>query len=174
MPLPRIAVRSDAKALSILAERTFRETFAADNKAADMDLYCSQSYNEAVQAAEIDALNMTTFVRGDGAGFAGFAQVSWASAPACVEADSPGEIRRFYVLAAWHGRGIAQELMTACLDAFHQRGTDVAWLGVWERNPRAIAFYGKCGFAAVGEHAFTLGTDVQRDIIMARPLARRG
>jgi ribosomal protein S18 acetylase RimI-like enzyme len=41
---------------------------------------------------------------------------------------------------------------------------------VWERNPRAIAFYEKLGFAAVGEHEFRLGNDPQRDIVMARPV----
>ena len=46
-----------------------------------------------------------------------------------------------------------------------------ARLGLWEHNPRAIAFYRKAGFAEVGEHAFPLGDDPQRDIVMARPVA---
>jgi ribosomal protein S18 acetylase RimI-like enzyme len=44
------------------------------------------------------------------------------------------------------------------------------WLGVWEHNPRAIAFYKKYGFISVGEHPFPLGGDLQRDIVMAKPL----
>lgn len=50
------------------------------------------------------------------------------------------------------------------------RGSDVVWLGVWERNARAIAFYKKYGFVERGEHVFLLGHDRQRDIVMACPV----
>jgi ribosomal protein S18 acetylase RimI-like enzyme len=46
----------------------------------------------------------------------------------------------------------------------------VVWLGVWERNPKAIAFYKKFGFREVGAHVFPLGSDPQRDVVMARPV----
>jgi ribosomal protein S18 acetylase RimI-like enzyme len=58
--------------------------------------------------------------------------------------------------------------MNACLAELINRGSDVAWLGVWERNPRAISFYRKLGFMEVGDHIFPLGHDPQRDIIMVR------
>jgi diamine N-acetyltransferase len=44
------------------------------------------------------------------------------------------------------------------------------WLGVWEHNARAIAFYTKCGFIDVGEHAFFVGGDEQTDRVMSRSL----
>jgi ribosomal protein S18 acetylase RimI-like enzyme len=53
-----------------------------------------------------------------------------------------------------------------------RRGSDVVWLGVWERNPRAIAFYRKFEFREAGEHVFPVGNDPQRDIVLVRPLAR--
>ena len=43
------------------------------------------------------------------------------------------------------------------------------WLGVWERNPRAIAFYEKHGFAAVGEQTYRVAGEVQRDVVMRAP-----
>jgi RimJ/RimL family protein N-acetyltransferase len=60
--------------------------------------------------------------------------------------------------------------MDASLAEMKSRGTDVAWLGVWERNAKAIAFYKKCGFEGVGDHIFHLGSDPQRDIVMARSI----
>lgn len=60
--------------------------------------------------------------------------------------------------------------MEAALAALRDRGSDAVWLGVWERNPRAIAFYGKYGFHEVGSHVFTVGTDPQRDLLMLRRL----
>jgi ribosomal protein S18 acetylase RimI-like enzyme len=62
--------------------------------------------------------------------------------------------------------------MRACVDEMRGRPSDVVWLGVWERNPRALAFYEKMAFNRVGEHVFPLGHDPQRDIIMLRPLDR--
>jgi ribosomal protein S18 acetylase RimI-like enzyme len=50
------------------------------------------------------------------------------------------------------------------------RGADTLLLGVWEHNPRAKAFYRKCGFADVGSHVFVVGTDPQTDRIMTRTL----
>ncbi len=58
--------------------------------------------------------------------------------------------------------------MRACLGEAIAAGADVVWLDVWERNPRAIAFYRKLGFAENGDHVFPLGNDPQRDIVMVR------
>ena len=80
------------------------------------------------------------------------------------------ELKRLYVTRSWHGKGVAQALMDAALDAARARGAKTLWLGVWERNERAVAFYGKYGFARVGEHTFVLGSDAQTDWLLARPL----
>ena len=44
------------------------------------------------------------------------------------------------------------------------------WLGVWERNPRAVAFYENYGFTHVDEQTFVLGNDEQTDWLFARVL----
>lgn len=171
MPLVRKASRRDAKPLSRLAEATFRSTFGAVNTGEDMDLHCRTSYSEAIQAGEIANPDMLTLLRDGDEELVGFAQLRWGDAPDCVVAQSPGEIQRLYVADARHGKGIAQSLMDACIEAMQAHGADVIWLGVWEHNPRAISFYRKCGFVEVGDHVFPLGHDPQRDIVMARPVA---
>lgn len=168
MPLIRAALPSDAKSLAELAERTFRDTFAGANSTQDMALHCRTTYGESIQAAEISDPALTTFVCEQQGRLIAFAQLRRGPAPACVSGNSPGEIHRLYVDAPWHGKGIAQELMSACLNEFQKTKTDTIWLGVWERNPRAIAFYKKFGFEEVGDHVFRLGEDSQRDIVMAR------
>jgi len=50
--------------------------------------------------------------------------------------------------------------MLACIDQARTWNSDVLWLGVWEQNPRGIAFYEKVGFRTVGHHAFLLGTTI--------------
>jgi len=167
----RYATLSDAKHLAALAEDTFRETFASMNTVEDMNLHCRTSYGEELQATEISDPNIVTLVYDHRGQLIAFAQLRWSEAPSCVSATSPGEIQRLYVAKAWHGKGIAHEMMTACITEMGTRKSDVVWLGVWERNPRAIAFYRKVGFSPVGSHVFPLGTDPQRDVVMVRAVS---
>jgi ribosomal protein S18 acetylase RimI-like enzyme len=155
----------------LLAERTFKDAFCDVNTPEDIALHCRTSYSEHIQAKEIADPNMVNLLYEHGDRLAGFAQLRWGDAPGCVVADTPGEIRRLYVVSDCHGKGVARDLMNACIDEMRDRRSDVVWLGVWERNPRAIAFYKKFGFLEVGEHVFPVGSDPQRDIVMARPVA---
>jgi ribosomal protein S18 acetylase RimI-like enzyme len=164
----RKANLSDAALLSRLAERSFRETFDFATTRQDMDLHCRDSYSEAIQAREISSQNMVTLVAEQGEDLVGLAQVAWSQAPSFVQGASPGEIKRLYIASHWHGKGVAQALMSASLDELKARGSDVAWLGVWKHNARAIAFYQKFGFIECGEHVFYLGHDPQTDIVMTR------
>lgn len=88
----------------------------------------------------------------------------------CVLGDRPLELLRLYVDARWHGRGVGPALMGRCLELATSEGFQTLWLGVWEHNDRALAFYRKYGFNVVGHHEFRLGTDSQRDLIMARSI----
>jgi ribosomal protein S18 acetylase RimI-like enzyme len=166
----RQADRSDAKRLSLLAETSFRLAFAASNTAEDMDTHCRNSYSEVTQSAEIANPQMLTLLVEDDLQLAAYAQLRFDHVPECVTDKHAAEIQRFYVGEAWHGKGVAQSLMSACIDAILERGKKSAWLGVWEHNPRAIKFYQKFGFVEVGEHVFTVGNDPQRDIILSKPL----
>ena len=44
---------------------------------------------------------------------------------------------------------------------------------MWEHNDRAKAFYQRFGFREIGEVAFKLGEDVQRDLLLRKGLAGR-
>jgi diamine N-acetyltransferase len=166
----RRATDDDASRLAEFARRTFIETFAPDNTADDMALHVAKSFGTDIQLGEIRDSAMTTLVAEIGSTMAGFAQVREGPPPACVTGDAPVELRRFYVDRPFHGRGIAPALMKAVDHVARQLGGHTLWLGVWERNPRAIAFYTKCGFVDVGAHAFIFGTDEQTDRVMARGL----
>lgn len=166
----RLATAEDADALAALAERTFRETFGHLNRAGDMDLHCRETYGAGIQAAEIRDPDRVTLLCHEGERLVGYAQLRRSDAPTCVIARRPAEIQRLYVEAGWHGKGAAADLMAALVEHAAAGGADVLWLGVWERNPRAIAFYRKSGFEIVGEHTFLLGSDPQRDLVLARPI----
>jgi GNAT superfamily N-acetyltransferase len=166
---PRRATTADAAALSALAERTFRATFGPDNTAADMDLHCARSFSPELQRRELANPAVATWLVEDADGSAvAYAQAHRGSAPPGVGGERPLELLRFYVDAEWHGRGLAAALMETVLEHARETGADVLWLGVWEHNPRAMRFYAKHGFAICGEQVFVLGSDPQRDLVMAR------
>ena len=80
------------------------------------------------------------------------------------------EIVRLYARKAWIGKGVGARLMTTCINAAVQAGCDVIWLGVWERNLQAIAFYRRWGFGQVARQVFQLGDEAQQDWVMTKPL----
>ena len=170
-----IAIRhanlADAAPLAALAERTFRDTFAEANSQADMDSHCARSFSPELQREELSGLSRVTLLAEAGKTPVAFAQLRLRSPTGCLAAERPAELNRLYVLSEWHGRGVAQQLMEAILARAAQEQADYLWLGVWERNPKAIAFYRKFGLEVVGEHRFVLGTDPQLDLIMAVPIS---
>ncbi|MBS0584372.1 MAG: GNAT family N-acetyltransferase [Proteobacteria bacterium] len=166
----RRAAAADAAMLAALAERTFRDTFAAVNTPRNMAAHAAASYGADKQLAEIEAEQIRTLLVEDGGIVAGYAQLRLGAAPDCVNAQAAVELWRFYIDRGWIGRGLAPRLMDAVVAEAIALGARTLWLGVWERNPRAIAFYRKCGFVDVGAHVFRLGDDAQTDRIMRREL----
>jgi diamine N-acetyltransferase len=169
----RRGVAADAVALAALAARTFTDAFGADNRPEDLTLHLARSYGEEQQRAELTNPGMTTFVAESDRRLIGFAQLREGSAPASVREKKPVELMRFYVAKEWHGRGLAQQLMQAAISDAERRGGTALWLGVWEKNPRAIAFYSKVGFRDVGSQVFVVGTDPQTDRVLIRVLGNR-
>jgi ribosomal protein S18 acetylase RimI-like enzyme len=163
---------SDASALAELAARTFTETFAADNTPEDLDAHLRSSYGVAQQSAELADRDVLTLLAFQSEELAGFAQVRRKSAPSCVIGERPIELHRFYLARSAQGTGLAAPLMLAARAAAQELGGLHMWLGVWERNPRAIAFYLKSGFVKVGSHVFIVGSDRQTDLVLVSPLSK--
>ena len=166
----RVAVPEDAAMLADLARTTFHDTFAATNDPTDMALHLQRAYGVDQQTAEIQDARMTTLLVEQGEAAVAYAQIRNDHVPGCVSGPAPVELWRFYVDREWHGRGIAPALMDRVKAEARARGAKTLWLGVWERNDRARAFYAKCGFADVGEHIFLFGTDPQTDRVMTMTL----
>lgn len=166
----RHAEPADAAVLAELAARTFAETFGADNTPEDLAAHLSASYGVAQQARELAAADVRTLLAYRNEELIGFAQVRRQEPPSCVVEAHPIELHRFYLTRSAHGTGAAAPLMRAAREAARELGGRHMWLGVWERNPRAIAFYLKSGFVKVGSHDFIVGRDRQTDWVFIAPL----
>ena len=166
----RDASAADATLLSELGASLFAQTFAAENRPEDMRDYLSGAFTPARMREELTDPGVRAWIAETAGGDAcGYAVLRLRAAHDAVAGES-AEIARLYVDRAGHGRGIAAALMARCVDAARESGATVVWLGVWQRNARAIAFYRKQGFRPVAEQTFVLGSDPQTDWVMARPL----
>jgi GNAT superfamily N-acetyltransferase len=162
----RRAVPADAAALAEFGARTFAEAFGPDNRPEDLAAYLASEYGVRQQTAELLDPDVITLVAESGGAWAAFAQVRRIPAPPCVTGESPVELRRFFVDRPWQGRGLAAPFMAAAQDAARELGGRTLWLSVWDKNPRAIAFYEKCGFRNMGEKDYWVGSDCQRDFVL--------
>jgi GNAT superfamily N-acetyltransferase len=163
----RDAAATDAVQLAEFGARTFYESFAADNTAEDMRRHLESAFSPQLQLEEIRHPDIDTLIVSDESGrWAGFAQLRAGKVSEGVPAQGSIELWRFYVDKLWHGQGVAAALMNGAKQRARRRGATTMWLGVWERNARAQAFYRKHGFGPVGRQVFVVGSDPQTDDVL--------
>lgn len=135
-----------------------------------MAAYLDSAFSPEKQAAEIaDPASVFLIAEIEGQ-MVGYARLLEGPVPDFIQARYAVELVRIYADQAWIGQGVGSVLMQACLEEAARKSCDVIWLGVWERNERALAFYRRWGFRQVGTQPFQLGADLQTDIVMSRPV----
>jgi GNAT superfamily N-acetyltransferase len=183
----RPAASADAAALAAFAARTFRETYAPPHgpcDPADVAAYVAAHFGPALQAAELaDPAVRVLLAERDGS-IAGYAQVRRGARPEGVADHAPlpdadpalvagasVELARLYVDRAWHGRGLAALLFQAAREEAAAAGAGALWCSVYQRNPRALAFYRKHGATPIAVATFRMGRELQHDWLLAIPAA---
>ena len=155
----------DVASLSVIARKTFYDTFTGTCTEADMQGFLNQYYSTEQLGKELlDEKNFCFFAEGDGVPVAYLHfKEDYDNFPE-VKKWKALELKRIYVLTEFHGKGIAQKLMNFILDFATEKKYEVVWLGVWEHNLRAQKFYEKYGFVNSGyTHDFPIGSTPQTD-----------
>lgn len=167
----RNAAVTDVELLNDIGRRTFYDTFAEVNKKEDMDDYLSKNFNTKQVLSELtDPANIFLIAEDNGVP-AGYAKVRKSQSPQELGNQNSIEIERVYATKEYLGKKVGQKLILACEEVAKNEGFKVVWLGVWEHNNRAIAFYKKSGFEVFGSHPFILGNDHQTDLLMKKELS---
>ncbi|MEO8365049.1 MAG: GNAT family N-acetyltransferase [Pseudoxanthomonas sp.] len=167
----RPARLADAADLSALMRRTFLAANGHCSTSENITAFLDTTYRTELQAREIrDPDTLTLIVEQDGQ-WAGFAQLRWGTTPPAEVGPLPTvELGRIYLDAAFHGRGIAAQLVANLLVAASLRGSRSVWLSVWQEAAQAIRFYRKHGFEIVGRSVFLVGDDPKQDWVMTQAL----
>lgn len=158
---------TDLELLREISIQTFVDTFADQNTPENMESYLQTSLSLEKLSSEFNHPESEFYFAELNDEIIGYLKINYGAAQSEL-LENALEIERIYVRKAFHGKKIAQQLYDKAVAIAVERNTDFIWLGVWEHNARAIAFYQKLGFTAFGEHPFMLGDDKQTDILMKR------
>lgn len=166
----RFGTSTDAALLTEIGRTSFYDAFKDHPKNApeDMEIYMKSAFSEEIQARELADPQIVYMIAEVARETAGFIKLHKDTREEMVTGERCLEIARFYLLQDWIGRGVSKEMMQTVLDFARENGFDTIWLGVWEYNYRAQAFYKKWGFEHVGTHIFQLGRDSQIDWVWQR------
>jgi ribosomal protein S18 acetylase RimI-like enzyme len=164
----REATIADARLIADISHQTFYETFAAYNTQKDMDKFLNQQFTKGKLIMEVGAKGNTFLLAYDSNEVAGYVKLRDERVPLSMGNVTALEIARIYAMTNKIGKGVGTLLMQSCIDIAKERSKEWLWLGVWEKNQRAIDFYTKWGFEKFDETDFLLGDDVQRDWLMKK------
>jgi len=166
----RYATNNDATLIADISRQTFYETFAAENRKEDMDKFLSEQFTKGKLIMEVGNMENIFLLVYSGDDVAGYAKLREAKEPEKLKNVKTMEIARIYAMPNMIGKGVGNLLMKTSISIAKEKGKEVIWLGVWEKNIRAIDFYKKWGFEKFDVSDFLLGDDVQCDWLMKKEL----
>lgn len=160
----RNATIADAAALAELGRNSFVETFGHRYRPEDLSFFLEKHQEPQWRAELGDIAFAVRLAEADGQAIA-YAKIGPPVLP--VEAiDASVELRQFYVLAPWQGRGVAQQMMDWVLAKAQARGAAAVYLSVFSENPRARRFYERYGFRFMAPFTFMVGEQPDEDHIL--------
>lgn len=161
---------NDLAQLQKIGRQTFYETFSAENTEENMTKYLEEGFTVEKLTAELNNGSSLFYFAILDNSVIGYLKLNVGSSQTELKDDNALEIERIYVLQEFHGKKVGQVLYEKAMQIAAQINAHYVWLGVWEKNPRAISFYSKNGFVAFDKHIFKLGDDEQKDIMMKKNL----
>lgn len=172
MPMIEMAQNTDVNTIRDLSIATFAETFASLNTEEDMEQYNERHFSTDELQREIDNPDSTFMVAKVDGDPAGYMKVNVGDAQTEEMLGNRMEVQRLYILRQYKRNGLGTRFMHTAFDMARAQGKSVIWLGVWEHNDAAIAFYKRMGFVQFGSHDFVLGEDRQTDLLMEAAVDR--
>ena len=157
--------------LSILKEisiNTFCETFSKDNKPEDTQKYIETNFTNEKLLSEIRTVGSQFFIAFFNNKLSAYLKLNTGEAQTEKQGNESLEIQRIYVLSEFQGKRIGSLLMEKSEEEAKKMNIKRIWLGVWEHNKSALAFYNKKGFKRFGEHVFMFGNEAQTDYLLEK------
>ncbi len=164
----RKCTRDDLTYLVQISKSTFCEAFEADNDPEDFNAYMDSAFSTTQLQKELSQEHTTFyFVIGKGQ-VLGYFKLNEFDAQSEFHEVIGIELERVYITSGYQGKGIGRQVLNQIFEIAKTRKKHYVWLGVWQRNPRAIKFYEAYGFQKIGTHPYFIGNDKQTDWLMRK------
>lgn len=160
----------DLRKLQEISYETFDETFKDQNSPENMNAYLERAFNLKQLEQELSHISSQFFFVYVDHEVAGYLKVNINDAQSEEMGDESLEIERIYIKNNFQKHGLGKYLLNQAIEIALECNKKHIWLGVWERNENAIAFYKKMGFVQTGAHSFYMGDEEQIDFIMTKTL----
>lgn len=164
------ATVKDLNVLQLIGRQTFSETFADVNSEENMIKYLKESFADEKLTAELNNPDSHFYFAQLDNKIIGYLKLNTDDAQTEKQDHNALEIERIYVAKEFHGQNVGQVLYAQALETAKELNATYIWLGVWEKNFRAVSFYTKNGFVQFDTHIFRLGDDEQTDLLMKKVL----
>lgn len=160
----------DVDTLRQIASETYDQTFRPMNTAETVDMYLETAFKREILLEELSNPKCDFFFMNTDCRLTGYLKLNEAPAQSDVNDPASLELERIYIKREFQGKGFGKILINYSMEIARKRLKRYLWLGVWEKNANAIAFYGKMGFRVAGHHKFRMGDEAQQDLIMKMDL----
>ncbi len=161
---------NEIQQLQKIGKQTFSETFSSVNSDENMTKYLDEGFSVEKLSAELADKNAQFYFAKLNNEIIGYLKLNFGLSQTELKDDKALEIERIYVINEFHGKKVGQILYDKAIEIAKQKKVNYVWLGVWEKNERAINFYTKNGFIEFDKHIFKLGNDEQTDIMMKKSI----
>lgn len=162
----RYGIPEDAAMLAKIGAKTFYDAYIEDINADDLQTFVNETFSTEIQLKELTDTNSIFLIVEVDNNIAGYAKLTINAINEYIKGTRTLEVSRIYLLQGYIGRGIGKELMARAAQEAKERDCDSIWLGVWDKNQKAISFYEKIGFRKMGTHPFEFGDEKHNDLIM--------
>jgi ribosomal protein S18 acetylase RimI-like enzyme len=153
----RHAAGRDVRLISALSITTCYEAYFEFDPPHDLADYCFNFLNPEATESEFNDPDSTFLIAELGGNAVGFIKLRENKIVDCLKDRHAIEVQRIYVLEKLKGRKIGQRMIEAGAAIGREKGYEVLWLGVWDKNVAAQKFYDRIGMTNVGTTDFTDG-----------------
>lgn len=160
----------DLHELQTISIVTFTETFKDQNSPEHLKAYLDEAYDLDKLKKELKNPSSRFYFIYVDQQVAGYLKLNTDAAQTEPMGADSLEVERIYVKKAFQKYGLGKQLLNKAFEMAVEQNKKRIWLGVWEENANAIAFYRKKGFVQTRTHSFYMGDDEQVDLIMVKTL----
>ncbi len=166
----RTCTLEDLHELQKISYETFNETFKNQNSPENMNAYLDTAFTLEQLEKELSNLSSQFYFVYFNNELAGYLKVNTNDAQSEEMGAESLEIERIYIKSKFQKHGLGKYLFNKAFELAVKNNKKKIWLGVWEKNENALAFYKKMGFIQTGAHSFYMGDEEQTDFIMCKTL----